>query len=170
MGDERRDGTARGVRVLRDIGMGMLVGCFAGIPQVIAAQVVGALLGRRERADIAPRLMQNTAKQFGESLSRPLRWLLATIFHFGYGAGWGAVYAATHEAQAMQRVPAWLSGGVLGLLIYAVAFSRVGAGTLVGAERHPDRRENRELAVQWTSALSFALTLAYAYRSLRGRS
>ena len=127
-------------------------------------------MGRRERADIAPRLVQNTAKQFGGSLSRPTRWLLATIFHFGYAAGWGAAYAVAHEASEMRRVPAWLSGGVLGALIYAAAFSRLGGGTMVGAERHPDRREGRELAIQWTSALSFSLTLAYGYRWLRGRA
>lgn len=170
MAAERCDGTARGPRWLRDIGVGMVTGCLAGIPQVIAAQLVGVLVGRRERADIAPRLVQNIAKQFGESLSRPSRWLLATLFHFSYAAGWGAAYAVARETRGVRRVPEWLAGGVLGLLVYAVAFSRVGTGTLVGAERPPDRRENREWAIQWTSSLSFALALAYGYRWLRGRA
>ena len=170
MGAERSDDTARRGHWLRDIGEGMVVGCFAGIPQVIAAQIVGGLVGRRERADIAPRLVQNTAEQFGESLSRPTRWLMATVFHFGYAAGWGGAYAVAQKALGARRVPEWLSGGVLGALVYVAAFSRIGGGTLVGAERHPDRRENRELAVQWTSTLSFALTLVYGYRWLRGRA
>jgi hypothetical protein len=60
-----------------------------------------------------------------------------------------------------RRIPTWLAGGLLGGAIYAAACSRLGAGTQIGSERPPERREWRELVIQWASALSFALTVAY---------
>ena len=44
-----------------------MLGCLAGTVQVVAAQAVGLLVGRRDGADIAPRFVQRTANQFGES-------------------------------------------------------------------------------------------------------
>jgi hypothetical protein len=169
MDNREQGGTARGARWPRDAAVGAVLGCLAGVVQVVAAQAVGLLVGRRERADIAPRFMQRTANRFGTSLSRPLRWLLATVFHFGYAAGWGAAYAVAREARATRQVPPWLAGGLLGMLIYALAFSRFGAGTRVGSESHPDRRDESEWAIHGTSAFSFALAVAYGYRYLRGR-
>jgi hypothetical protein len=157
-------GTQRPARtggVLFSAGRGVVLGIFAGVAQVMVAQAVGLATGRRERTDIAPRLVQRTAERLGTSLSRPLRWLLATVFHFGYASGWGGLYALARASRRGRRVPAWLSGGLLGGAIYAVAFSRLGAGTQLGSERPPERREWRELLIQWASALSFALTVAY---------
>ncbi len=153
----------------RGVTMGMAVGFLAGIPQVLAAQVVAMALGRRERADIAPRLMQRTAEKLGQSLSRPARWTLALAFHFGYAAWWGAAYAAVSEALGARRVPPALGGSLLGAVIYTLAFSRVGMGTATGAERQPDRRGWRDWLVQATSVSSFSLIVAYGYRALRER-
>jgi hypothetical protein len=169
MGKQERGSTAGGARWPRDAAVGVVLGCLAGIVQVVAAQAVGLLVGRREGADIAPRFVQRTANQFGESLSRPSRWFLATVFHFGYAAGWGALYAVSREARVSRQIPPWLGGSLLGMLIYALAFSRFGAGPQVGSESHPDRRDEREWAIHGTSAFSFALALAYEDRYLRGR-
>ncbi len=166
---EEREHTAQTWTLARGVTAGMTVGFLAGIPQVLAAQAVALLLGRRERADIAPRLVQRTAEHAGKSLSRPARWTLAMAFHFGYAAWWGAVYATVVERADPHRVPPSLGGGLLGAVIYTLAFSRIGAGTLTSAERDPDRREGREWVVQATSVLSFSLIVAYGYRRLRER-
>src|SRR4051794_35872221 len=115
MGDEGQSGMIRGGSWLRDVTDGAVIGCCAGIGQVVGAEAVGILVGRRERADVAPRLVQRPAERFGESLSRPLRWFLATVFHFGYAAGWGAAYALARETRGVRRIPSWLAGGLLGL-------------------------------------------------------
>ena len=164
-GNERHDTPARW-DLARRVALGVATGLFAGIPQVLAAQTVGALVGRRDRADIGPRFVQRVAERTGHSPSRPARWSLAALFHFGYAAGWGAAYAAAVEVAGIRRGPPLLTGGLLGGLIYAVAFSRLGAATKSHTERHPDRRSGHEWAVQFTSAFSFALTLAYCYRWL----
>ena len=148
---------------------GVAAGWFAGIPQVVLAQAVGLLVGSRERADIAPRFLRQVARHTGSPLSRPMQWLLGGVFHFEYAAGWGASYAVAAELLGAKRVPPALGGGVLGALIYTAAFSRIGAATQTGAERHPDERRGYEWAVQLTSAFSYGLTMAYTYRWLRER-
>ena len=163
------DDTVRTWTLARGATAGMAVGFLAGVPQVLAAQIVAMLLGRRERADIAPRFVQHAAEQLGQSLSPPVRWTLAMAFHFGYAAWWGAAHAAAIEALAARRVPPALSGGLLGAIIYTLAFSRTGMGPAIGAERHPDRRGWRDWLVQATSVLSFSLIVAYGYRGLRER-
>ncbi len=169
MSGTRRDDPGKMWSLARRVALGMAAGCFAGIPQVVAAQAVGRLVGSRQEADIGPRIVHHAALEAGQSLSRPARWFLATCLHFGYAAAWGTVYAPLVESAGLRRVPPALSGGLLGAVIYALAFSRLGMATLTGAERHPDRRGGHEWAVQWTSALGFALTLAYGYRWLRER-
>lgn len=153
----------------RRAAIGVATGLFAGIPQVLAAQLVGLLVGSRGRADIGPRFVQRVGEKVGQPPSRPARWSLAALFHFGYAAGWGAAYATVVEATGARRLPPLITGGLLGALIYAVAFSRVGAATRTEAERHPDRRRGRDWAVHLTSAFSFALILAFGYRWLGGR-
>ena len=154
---------------LRRVALGIVAGLFAGIPQVLAAQAVGALVGKRSEADVGPRFVQRTARLFRRAPSRPERWSLAGLFHFVYAAGWGTAYGTLVGAAGADRVPPPLAGGLLGALIYGVAFSRVGAGTLTHTERHPDRRSEQDWMVLLTSAFSFALTLAYSYRWLDRR-
>jgi hypothetical protein len=169
MDDQGQENAARRWPLARRVAIGIAAGLFAGVPQVLAAQFVGGLVGDREKADVGPRFIQRVGKKLGKAPSRPERWSLAAVFHFGYSAGWGAVYSAAIEATGARRVQPVVTGGLLGALIYALAFSRLGAGTLVGAERHPKRRGERDWAVQLTSAFSFALTLAHTYRWWRGR-
>jgi hypothetical protein len=169
MSDEKPDSEPQAWIFARRVALGGAAGFFAGMPQVLAAQVVGKLAGSRRQADIGPRFVQRASEKAGEPLSRPARWSLAGLFHFAYSAGWGAAYAAAIEATGMHRVPPALTGGLLGALIYALAFSRLGVATLTGTERHPDRRGERDWAVHLTSAFSFALILAYSYRWCRLR-
>ena len=169
MDDMQRAGSPKVSALARRAARGMVVGCVAGIPQVAMAQLMGLLVGSRERADVGPRIVQHAAQEAGKSLSRPARWSLATVLHFAYAAFWGALYAPIVEAAGGRRVPPALGGSLLGALIYALAFSRLGMGTVTGAERHPDRRSGHEWAVQATSALTFSLTLAYLNRWLRER-
>ena len=148
---------------------GVTAGWIAGIPQVLVAQAGAHLLGIRERADIGPRFIRRAAEHAGRPLSRPMHWLLGGVFHFEYAAMWGAVYALPVERLGTRRVPPLLSGLLLGAVIYAAGFSRLGAATRTGAERAPGRREARETVVHWSAALSFALITAYTYRWLRER-
>ncbi len=79
---------------------GVTAGWIAGIPQVLVAQVVGHVLGLRERADIGPRFVKRAAEHSGRPLSPPMHWLLGAVFHFEYAASWGMGYALAVEPSA----------------------------------------------------------------------
>ena len=156
-------------RLGQAVARGIAAGLIAGIPQVVLTQVETAVFGLpRDQADIGPRFVRQLARRaLGESLSEPTHWLLATAFHFGYAAQWGALYALLHE---YRPTPPLVGGPLLAAVIYALAFSPWGAATQTGTERPPERRSNRETLLHWTAALSFSLTTAYVYRWLRPRS
>jgi hypothetical protein len=147
---------------------GALAGLIAGVPQVALTQIMTGPLGLpREQADIGPRFVRRVTQRFvGTTPSSPTQWIAATIFHFGYAAQWGAVYALS---QQWRRTPPLVGGPMLAALIYALAFSSWGAATQTGTERHPRSRPLRETLMHWTAALSFSLTVAYAYEWLRRR-
>ena len=146
---------------------GVTAGWIAGIPQVLLAQMVGKLLGVRERADIGPRFVRSAAAHAGSHLSTPMHWLLGAVFHFEYAALWGALYGLLIEWRGHRRVPPPLGGLVLGGLVYMAAFSPLGAATRTGAERQVGRRDPRETVLHWQSALLFGLVNALVYRWLR---
>ena len=148
---------------------GVSAGWIAGISQVLVAQAVGHLLGIRERADVGPRFIRRATQHTGRELSPPMHWLVGGVFHFEYAALWGTVYALVVEPIGAQRVPPLLSGGVLGGVIYAAAFSPLGGATRTGAERQPEQRSIRETVLHCAAAWSFALTTSFCYRWLRER-
>jgi hypothetical protein len=149
----------------RAMGRGVVAGLLAGIPQVLIVQAVERPLGLPpDKADIGPRFVQRVAERLGEPLAPAQKWGLAALFHFGYAAGWGALYAVVDR---LLRPPGWLAGPALGAVIYAAAFSRWGAGTQSGAEPQPSRRDWHEDLLDWTAALSFSLSTALAYAWLR---
>lgn len=164
MNDVGRGQPARDLPLVFMAARGTAIGIFAGIVQVLASQIVGLATGRRERTDVAPRLVQRVAERLGHSPSRPERWSLALVFHFGYAIFWGIVYTLVRASGGGRRVPRWLTGTLLGGVIYTLAFSRIGGGTLVGSERHPAHREDRERVIQVTAASSFAFAVAIAER------
>jgi hypothetical protein len=143
---------------------GAAAGVVAGIPQVLLTQAEARLLGMPgSRADIGPRFVQRVAEGLDTQPRRPERWLIAAVFHFGYAAGWGMVYALLQRWRPAQP---HVGGPLLAALIYALAFSPWGAATQTGTERPAESRATRETALHWTAALSFGLTLAYLYARL----
>jgi hypothetical protein len=150
------------------VARGVAAGLIAGVPQVVLTQIETGLFGLpREQADIGPRFVRRVTQRIaGTSPSPPLEWLLATLFHFGYAAQWGALYALIQE---WRPTPPLVGGPMLAALIYALAFSPWGAATQTGTERPSERRPTRETLMHWTAALSFSLTTAYIYDWLRRR-
>lgn len=153
-------------KVTLTVTRGVTAGWVAGIPQVLVAQVVGQLLGVRERADLGPRFMRTATAHAGSHVSAPMHWLLGGVFHFELAAMWGALYGLLVDWRGHRRVPSLLGGLVLTTLIYLVTFSPLGAATRTGAERQVGRRDPRETLVHWVSALSFGLINALTYRWL----
>lgn len=148
---------------------GVTAGWIAGIPQVLVAQIEGQMLGVRERADIGPRFVRQAALHAGSSLSGPLQWLISGVFHLEYAAMWGALYAVISELLSPRRIPPLLGGALLGGIVYAAAFSPLGAATRTGAEHEVGRRDPRETALHWSAALTFGVVNALSYRWLRKR-
>jgi hypothetical protein len=148
---------------------GALAGLIAGVPQVALTQVEAAVLNLpRDQADIGPRFVRRLLQHTVQAPPSPLlEWLLATGFHFGYAAQWGALHGLIQE---WRPSPPLVGGPLLGAVIYALAFSPWGAATQTRTERPPEHRPTRETLLHWTAALSFALTTAYAYCWLRDRT
>jgi hypothetical protein len=146
---------------IRPMLLGAAAGLVAGIPQVLLAQLVARVLGLpADQADIGPRFVQRLTERLDASLHEPARWLLAGVFHFGYAAWWGVLYALL---QGWRPAQPHVGGPLLGALIYTLAFSPWGAATQTGTEEPAERRPTRKTLLHWTAALSFALTLAYTY-------
>ncbi len=138
--------------------IGACIGIAAAVPQAIVGKAEDLLiLPDHENADIAPRFMRRLAHLSGSHLSPVAQWVLGTLFHFAYGAGWGSAYAVVTP----RRLPPPLGGAILGALIYMLAFSRVGAGTLTGSERPPRARTFRLMLTHWSVALTYSFITAY---------
>jgi hypothetical protein len=148
----------------RALANGVFAGLVAGIPQVLVTQAEARLLGLpASRADIGPRFVQRLGERAEATPPRPMRWILAGGFHFGYAAGWGLAYALLQRWRPAQP---HVGGPLLAALIYALAFSQWGAATQTGAERDVKARPAAETLLHWTAALSFSLTLAYLFARL----
>ncbi|HEY3108264.1 MAG TPA: hypothetical protein VGL23_05895, partial [Chloroflexota bacterium] len=116
---------------------GVAAGLFAGVPQVLIAQAIEKPLGLpSEKADIGPRFVKRVGEQLDEPLPPAAHWGLAALFHFGYAAGWGALYGLVDR---LLRPPPAVAGPILGAVIYAAAFSPWGVGTQTGTEPDPER-------------------------------
>jgi hypothetical protein len=122
--------------------------------------LVGALLDRlvlppRQHNNIAPRLVKRLFQKQGKRPHAVRDWSLGTVFHFGYGIGWGAVFGLV---QRWSGLPAPLLGLGMGGLLYLLAFSRIGVGTKTDTEQQPERRSWRKqlslVAVAWGYALA----------------
>jgi hypothetical protein len=144
-----------------------LAGSLAGLVAATAQVAVGKaeellILPPGEDANIAPRFVQRLAERAGRSLPDSWRWALGTLFHYGYGAFWGALYALLEGWLAARRrpPPPLLGGAALGAVLYALAFSRLGLAVQAGTERPPERRPAAKTAMAWSVALTFGLVTA----------
>ena len=152
----------------RSVVNGVLAGLLAGVPQVLLTQLEAWLLPvPRHHADIGPRFVQRVGEHLDADLEHEQHWLLAGVFHFGYAACWGLVYATLQRWRPAQP---HVGAPLLAALIYALAFSPWGAATQTGTERPVASRPTRETLLHWTAALSFSLPLAYLYDRLAQRA
>lgn len=150
----------------------LLRGSTAGMAGSLVQAAVGAgesalFLPEHEDANIAPRLMDRLARDLGEELPLSAEWVLGTIFHFGYGATWGMLYALLDEELDVHPAA---GGSVMGAIIYAITFPRWGGAVQTQVERTPGRRTRRMTFVAASVALAFGLTTAYTAHALRLRS
>jgi hypothetical protein len=113
---------------------GSVAGTLASLVPAAVGKTEGILvLPDGESADRAPRVMARLAAMRGATLSPRERWAQGTVFHLGYDAGWGKLYALGRE-----RVPVHpaIGGLLLGSGTYGDALLRHGDGiSLRGASR-----------------------------------
>lgn len=144
-------------------------GAAAGVGAAVIQAAIGKteeklLLPPWEDADIAPRLMERLGEMAGVEIDDATKWVLGTVFHFGYGAAWGMLYAAATEKR---RVNPLLGGLALGGLIYAITFPRWGGAVQTGTERPPEAR-TREMELVAASVTSgFGVSTALLDQALR---
>lgn len=148
-----------------------MTGAAAGIVGSLVQVAVGKLeemefLPEREDSNFAPRLMDRLADHAGYELSKPAAWSLGTVFHLGYGAGWGALYALVREHRPIHP----LTGGVaMGSFIYLITFPRWGGAVQTGTERPPGRRSFGLELLAASVTLGFGIATAMVYEQVRDR-
>jgi hypothetical protein len=121
-----------------DLIRGGVSGLLGGTIQVGVGWLLSqTLLPDSEDNNIAPRLMQQSLSALGRRPEPVRDWVLGTLFHYGYSFIWGVILA---RGRAVSRLPALIVALPVSLVVYVLAFSRVGAGTLMGAEAHPSIR------------------------------
>ena len=142
---------------------GAAAGLGASVIQVVIGKGEEKLLPLpdHEDANIAPRLINRVAEQAEIKLSSRHHWVLGTLFHFGYGAFWGAGYAL---AVRDREVSPLVGGTLLGGLIYALAFPRWGAAVVTKTERPPEKRTAKMNIVAWSVALSYGVATGLLYQ------
>jgi hypothetical protein len=135
-------------------------GAVAGMFGSMVQTGVGLLLDRfllppRQHNNIAPRLIKRLRQWRGGRGRTGRDWTLGTLFHLGYGLGWGTMLSLVRRWTSIQPVPL---GGLAGGLIYLLAFSGRGVGTLTATEPPPRARSWRKqlslVAVAWVYALA----------------
>jgi hypothetical protein len=144
---------------LKSARTGVVAGVIGSTIQVTVGLLIDKfLLPREHDNNIAPRFITRIFQKKGDPPNLVRDWTLGTLFHFGYGVGWGSLFGLVRRWSGISSP---LIGGAMGLLIYLLAFSRIGAGTKTGTEVHPGRRDWRKqlslLAVAWTYSMSTAV-------------
>jgi hypothetical protein len=137
-------------------------GAVAGVMGSIVQTGVGLacdkfLLPPKQHNNIAPRLIKRLAQWTGRRGSAPRDWSLGTLFHLGYGAGWGALLGLARQLTGAGPLPL---GGLGGALVYLAAFSPKGVGTLTLTEPPPRARGWRKQASLIAVSSAFALVTA----------
>jgi hypothetical protein len=147
---------------------GAIAGLVAGTVQPAVGWAIDQVfLPRGHDNNIAPRLVNRSVRRAGHPSHPVLDWVGGTLFHYAYGAGWGAAYGVARRAS---RLPPLALGGIFAGLIYLLAFSQVGVGTQTGAEQHPDRRPWCKQASLVAVVLAYVVSLVVAYDRLAPRA
>jgi hypothetical protein len=147
---------------------GALAGAAASVPQAMIGKIEEIIfLPAGEDSNIAPRLFDRLGRMAGENPSRAQEWILGTLFHVGYGAGWGALYGFAAERFSARPV---IGGTVLGAVIYGITFPRWGGAVRTGTERPPGRRSPQMTAVAWSVAVGFGIATGVIYDVLARRA
>jgi len=137
-------------------------GAIAGVLGSVFQAGVGLAFDRlvlppKQHNNIAPRLIRRLAQWTGRRSSAPRDWTLGTLFHLGYGAGWGALLGLARNLTGAGPLSL---GGIGGALVYLAAFSPKGAGTLTFTEPPPRARSWRKQASLVSVSSAFALSTA----------
>ena len=144
---------------------GASAGLVAGAVQVVVGRAADRLLRPPDgNANLAPRLVERLGEDAGVHVGAATRWTLGTVFHFAYGAAWGAGYAAAREELDL---PPLLGGLALGSVIYVLTFPEWGAAIQTDTTAPPRRRSHAMTAVAATVAFAFGLATAAVYERLR---
>lgn len=139
----------------------------------VAAAALQAALGKLEEllllppgedADLAPILVDRLARRAGYGTSPAERWTAGTLFHFGYGAFWGAAYAVARE---QRQLPPAAGGALLGTVIYLITFPRWGGAVRTSTVPHPSERSAGMAIFGVSVTASFGLATAAVYEGLR---
>lgn len=138
----------------------------AGIQVLIGKFEEMLLLPSWENSDIAPRLVKQLGDDVGIDVSVAAKWALGTVFHFGYGAAWGAGYALACERRPVHPL---LGGALLSGLIYVITFPRWGGAVQTQTERPPEERTDGMDIVAASVCLSFGVATALLNEALRSR-
>src|SRR5688572_4281819 len=146
-------------------------GAVAGVLGSIVQTGVGLafdklLLPPKQHNNIAPRLIKRLAQWTGRRGSAPRDWTLGTLFHLGYGAGWGALLGVARDLSGAGPLTL---GGIGGALVYLAAFSHRGVGTLTFTEPPLRARSRRKQASLVAVSSAFALSTALLDARLAGR-
>jgi hypothetical protein len=140
-------------------GRGALAGIVASVIQVGVGWALDALvLPKRQHNNIAPRLMKRLAQWSGRRGRAPRDWTLGTLFHLGYGMGWGVLLGSIRHATQAPPLPI---GAAISGLIYLIAFSGKGIGTLTSTEPPPSARGWRKQVSLVAVASTFGLVTAW---------
>lgn len=158
----------------REQEVGITAGRLArGVAAGVAASVVQAAIGKTEEiaflppwedANFAPRLVSRLAGRMGVDSSATENWAIGTLFHLGYAAWWGGLYAISRERIPLRPVP---GGLLLGGLIYGITFPSWGGAVQTGTERPPEQRTWRMDVVTVSVAFGFGFCTSLLYERLR---
>ena len=139
----------------------------------VAASLIQAGIGKTEEklflppwedSNFAPRFMHRLAQDVGVDLPESGKWALGTVFHLGYGAFWGMVYAAIRERRPVDPL---IGGSMLGGFIYAITFPRWGGAVQTQTERPPEARTKAMEFVAVSVTIGYGLAVATLNESLR---
>ena len=143
---------------------GALAGTIACIVQTLVGATLSAvLLPPGHDNNIAPRLVHQSARKAGHHTSPAVDWLLGTLFHVGYGIGWGSIFGVVRRWSGL---PSLILGSALGGLLYLMEFTGFGVGPKTGTEQPPEHRPWQKQVSLVAVVLTYTLSLAAVFDRL----